>query len=86
VFLSEYFTLDFLQVRQRANETSTTHFQTRWYSPLEFASMRRIPESHRVMKMPEVEERRMQQFEANAERVGTIVVQAHDISRRALRP
>jgi MFS family permease len=38
------------------------------------------------MKTPEVEERRMQQFEANAERVGTIVVQAHDIGRRALRP
>jgi hypothetical protein len=33
------------------------------------------------MKTPEVEERRMQQFEVNAERIGTIVVQAHDIGR-----
>jgi hypothetical protein len=86
VFLSHDFTLDFLQVRQRANEISIPHLQTRWYSPLEFASMRRTPESRRVMKTPEVEERRKQEFEANAERVGTIVVQPHDIGRRALRP
>jgi hypothetical protein len=68
-------------VRQRASETSLPHLQTRWYSPLEFAGMRRIPESRRVMKTPEVEERRMQQFEVNAERIGTIVVQAHDIGK-----
>jgi hypothetical protein len=73
-------------VRQRANETSIPHLQTRWYSPLEFVSMRRTPESRRIMKTPEVEERRRQEFEANVERVGTIVVQAHDIGRRALRP
>jgi hypothetical protein len=87
LFLSTDFTLDFLQVQQwLANKPSIPHLHTRLYSPLEFASIHRTPESRHIIKTSEFKKRRKQEFEANLEKVSKIVFQAYDIGRRAMRP
>ena len=72
--------LDFLKVRQLASQESISPQRQ---SQLDFLSVDKFPESPIVA---EEDEREVDDIDADAEQVGTIIANANDVGRQALRP
>lgn len=73
-------------MRELASEPSIPQLHTRWYSPMDFVSIRRTPEPPAFEpKVVEIE-RGVYDVDADSQLVGTIVMGSLDTGRRALRP
>lgn len=71
-------------MRELASVPTIPQLHTRWYSPLDFVSIRRTPEPPPFI--PKDVERRVYDVGRDSELVGTIVMGSLDTGRRALRP
>lgn len=72
-------------MRELASVPTIPQLHTRWYSPLDFVSLRRTPEPP-TFTPKELKQRRVYDVDEDAQLVGTIFVGSLDMGRRALRP